>query len=65
MRVELSANGLCNSRNIGTSDLPDMYAQSLRAEGISSDLPDMYAQSPMAEGIHIRQITRAYVTTNM
>ena len=30
-----------------------------------SDLPDMYAQSPRAEGIHIRQITSAYVTTNM
>ena len=34
------------------------------------DLPDMYAQSPMAagpraEGIHIRQITRAHVTSNM
>ena len=25
---------ICNSCNIGTSDLPDMYAQSLRAEGI-------------------------------
>ena len=39
--------------NIGTSDLPDMYAQSLRAVG------------PRAEGIHIRQITPAYVTANM
>ena len=27
------------------------------------DLPDMYALSPQALGIHIRQITRAYVTT--
>ena len=27
------------------------------------DLPDMYALSPRALGIHIRQITRAYVTT--
>ena len=44
---------VCNSCNIGTSDLPDMYAQSLRAAG------------PRAEGIHIRQITSAYVTTNM
>ena len=29
------------------------------------DFPDMYAQSPRAEGIHIRQITRAHVTSNM
>ena len=27
------------------------------------DLPDMYALSPRALGIHIRQITRAHVTT--
>jgi len=27
------------------------------------DLPDMYALSPRALGIHIRQITRANVTT--
>jgi len=27
------------------------------------DLPDMYARSPRALGIHIRQITRAHVTT--
>ena len=39
---------VCNNCNIGMSDLPDMYVQSLRAEGI-----------------HIRQITSAYVTTNM
>ena len=38
---------------MGTRDLPDMYAQSLRAAG------------PRAEGIHIRQITRAHVTSNM
>ena len=44
---------VCNSCNIGMSDLPDMYAQSPRAAG------------PRAEGIHIRQITSAYVTTNM
>ena len=43
---------ICNSCNIGTSDLPDMYAQSPRAAGLR------------AEGIHIRQITSAYVTTN-
>ena len=42
-----------NSCNIGTSDLPDMYAQSPRAAG------------PRAEGIHIRQIMSAYVTTIM
>ena len=42
-----------NSCNIGTSDLPDMYAQSLRVTGLR------------AEGIHIRQITPAYVTANM
>ena len=39
------------SCNIGTRDLPDMYALSPRAYG------------PWALGIHIRQITRAYVTT--
>ena len=39
------------SCNIGTRDLPDMYALSPRACG------------PWALGIHIRQITRAYVTT--
>ena len=44
---------VCNSYNIGMSDLPDMYAQNLRAAGLK------------AEGIHIRQITSAYVTTNM
>ena len=38
---------------MGMRDLPDMYAQSLRATG------------PRAEGIHIRQITRAHVTNNM
>ena len=42
-----------DSCNIGTSDLPDIYAQSSRAAG------------PRAEGIHIRQITSAYVTTIM
>ena len=36
---------------IGTSDLPDMCAQSPRATG------------QKAEGIHIWQITSAYVTT--
>ena len=44
---------LSNSCNIGISDLPDMYAQSPRAAG------------PRAEVIHMRQITSAYVTTNM
>ena len=29
------------------------------------DLPDMYAQSPRARGIHISQIMRAHVTSNM
>ena len=29
------------------------------------DLPDMNARSPRAEGIHIRQIMRAHVTSNM
>ena len=42
-----------DSCNMGTSDLPDMYAQSLRAAG------------PRAEGIHIRQITSAHVITIM
>ena len=36
---------------MGTRDLPDMYALSPRACG------------PRASGIHIRQITRAHVTT--
>ena len=36
---------------MGTRDLPDMYALSPRACG------------PRALGIHIRQITRAHVTT--
>ena len=39
------------SCNMGTCDLPDMYALSPRICG------------PRALGIHIRQITRAYVTT--
>ena len=42
-----------DSCNMGTRDLPDMYAQSPRAAG------------PRAEGIHIRQITSAHVTTIM
>ena len=29
------------------------------------DLPDMYTRSPRAEGIHISQIMRAHVTSNM
>ena len=39
------------SCNIGTRDLPDMYALNPRA------------CDPWALGIHIRQITSAYVTT--
>ena len=39
------------SCNIGTRDLPDMYALS------------PWACGPRALGIHIRQITRAYVPT--
>jgi len=42
-----------NSCNMGTRDLPDMYAQSPRAAG------------PRAEGIRIRQITSAHVTTTV
>jgi len=42
-----------NSCNMGMRDLLDMYTQSLRATG------------PRAEDIHIRQITNAYVTSNM
>ena len=38
---------------MGTSDLPDMYAQSPRVIGLR------------AECMHIMQITRAHVTTNM
>ena len=41
---------LCNSYNMGTSSLPDMYARSPRAAGLR------------AEGIHIRQSTSAHVT---
>ena len=37
--------------NMGSHDLPDMYALSPRAYG------------PRALGIHIRQIPRAHVTT--
>ena len=44
---------ICNSCNMGTRDLPDMYAQSPRAAG------------PRAEGIHIRRITIAHVTSTM
>ena len=39
------------SCNIGTRDLPNMYTLSPWAAG------------PRALGIHIRQITRTYVTT--
>ena len=38
---------------MGTRDLPDMYARSSMAAG------------PRVEGIHISQITRAHVTSNM
>ena len=38
---------------MGTSDLPDMYAQSPGTTGLR------------AEGIHIRQIMSAHVTTDM
>ena len=51
--AETIISGRCNSCNMGTRDLPDMYARSPRAAG------------PRAEGIHIRQITRAHVTSNM
>ena len=43
----------CNSFNMGAGNLPDMYAQSLRATGMS------------AEGIHIRTTISTYVTSNM
>ena len=43
---------ICNSCNMGSRDLPDMYAWGLGAAG-------------PAEGIHIKQITRAHVTSNM
>ena len=42
---------LHNSCNMGTSGLPDMYTRCPRAAG------------PRAEGVHIRQTTRAHVTT--
>ena len=51
--VEYGYNITFDSCNMGTSGLPDMYAQSPRAAG------------PRAEGIHIRQITNAHVTTIM
>ena len=44
----------CDSLNMGTSDLPDMHAQSPRATATAR-----------ADGIHMRQITCAHVTTNM
>ena len=53
MAMMLKIQAICNSRNMGISDLPDMYAQSLRAAGLR------------AEGIHIRQITSIDVTTDM
>ena len=53
LRSTPTSRGLCNSCNMGMRDLPDMYAQSLRAAG------------PRAEGRNIRQITRAHVISNM
>ena len=50
---QIWSQNLIDSCNMGTRDLPDMYAQSPRAAG------------PRAEGIHIRQITSAHVTTIM
>ena len=41
---------------MGTHDLPDIKSELFT-------LADMYARSPQALGIHIRKITRAYVTT--
>ena len=49
----LCSQGIFDSCNMGTGDLPDMYAQGPRAAG------------PRTEGIHIRQITSAHVTTIM
>ena len=46
-------NGIFNSCNIGTRDLPDMYAQRQRAADLK------------VEGIHIRQIMSIHVTSNM
>ena len=43
----------CISFNMGAGNLPDMYAQSLRATGMR------------AEGIHIRTTISTYVTSNM
>ena len=44
---------VCNSYNMGTSALPDVYARSSRAAG------------PRAEGIHISQKLNAHVLTNL
>ena len=42
-----------NSYTMGTSGLPDIYTQSLRAAG------------PRAEGVYIRRTTSAHGITNM
>ena len=43
----------CSSCNVGTRDLPDMYAWKPRVAG------------PRADNIRVRQIRNAYVTSNM
>ena len=48
-----SNNSTCNRCKMSTSDLPNMYSQSLRTTG------------PRAEGIRIRQIMNAHVTTDV
>ena len=63
-----ASKNVCNSCcNMGTRDLPDMYAQSPRAAGQRAEGIHISprAAGQRAEGIHIRQITRAHVTSNM
>jgi len=49
----VNLSGSCNSNNMRTRDLPDMYTQSPMATG------------PRVEGIHNKQIMSAHVTSNM
>ena len=63
----LKSGGDCSitfdSCNMGTRDLPDMYALSPALVICLICMPK--ARGLRAEGIHIRQITSAHVTTIM
>ena len=53
MPCKAHSSDTSNGCNMGMRDLPDMYARGLSAAGLR------------AEGMHIRQIMRAHVTSNM